>query len=233
MLVFPLGQAKQPLEKLFVAAVHILLSAFSLGSRTRRLFSRRRHWKISPVGGWFCASKGPAVPPQLCRCNGHVITHQRCRVFRPVAAAMLPYPETCTVLLPMDATAFYHVSHSAAFCSFVAEVRGRCSALARRDLLLLTLPRPSLPPAQHNAWQPVPQQSVLASRSCLQSSLRGKVCKAVLVGRQGCLLTRKPADSTSSGCLAACRKLIGRQLKHWAEGCAFLACRCSTWGRSA
>ena len=86
----------------------------------------------------FAPAKAPAVPPQLCRCCGHVTTHQRCRVFRPVAAAMLPYPETCTVLLPMDATAFYHVSHSAAFCSFVAEVRGRCSALARRHLLLVT-----------------------------------------------------------------------------------------------
>lgn len=89
------------------------------------------------------------------------------------------------MLLPMDATAFYHVSHSAAFCSFVAEVRGRSSALARRDLLLRTSysdhvcrQLSTLPGSLSPAVSPGRPLS-------LQSLPRGKFCKAVLGGRQG------------------------------------------------
>ena len=36
---------------------------------------------------------------------------------------VLVYPSTCTVDIPLSATAFYHLSQAPAFCSFVAEVR--------------------------------------------------------------------------------------------------------------
>ena len=206
-LVFPLGQAKEPLEKLFVAAVHILPSALSLGSRIRRLFSRRRHRKISWFGGWFCASKGssrattvesvlracdhsPALSCLQARCSRHVTISGDVHCAAPYGRhRLLPRQPLRGILQLCRRGARQVLSASKARPRHLTQTKSAASSA--------------------HCLGACPQAVSPGRPLFLQSSLRGKVCKAVLGGRPGFLLTRKPADSTSSGFLAACRKT------HW------------------